>query len=77
LCGIEVLSIIPDYAIGFVMPVLNFLKECYNRKKIRLFGGFRIAPLCEIENSNEVVDFESITARNRRSIAYFGLNSRK
>ena len=26
----------------------------------------------EIENSNEVADFEAISARNRLSIAYFG-----
>ena len=28
----------------------------------------------EIENSNEVTDFEAISARNRLSIAYFGFN---
>jgi hypothetical protein len=29
----------------------------------------------EIENSNEVADFKAISARNRMSIAYFGLKS--
>tara|TARA_R110002050_G_scaffold80058_1_gene171310 strand:+ start:3044 stop:3223 length:180 start_codon:yes stop_codon:yes gene_type:complete len=27
----------------------------------------------EIENSNEVADFKAISARNRMSIAYFGI----
>ena len=31
----------------------------------------------EIENSNEVADFKAISARNRKSIAYFGFTAQK
>ena len=57
----------PDYAIEFVMSVAIARKSgCLEILAQQGYG--------EIENSNEVTDFEAISARNRLSIAYFGLN---
>jgi hypothetical protein len=38
-------------------------------------SGFLEILAYEMENSNEVADFEAILARNRLSIAYFGFNN--
>jgi hypothetical protein len=58
----------PDYVIGFVMSVAIARKSgCLEILAWHRYG--------EIENSNEVADFEAISARNRLSIAYFGLKS--
>jgi hypothetical protein len=58
-----------DYLIGFVMSVAIARKsDCLEILAQHRYG--------EIENSHEVADFKAISARNRMSIAYFGLKLR-
>tara|TARA_R110000737_G_scaffold327062_1_gene341078 strand:- start:262 stop:429 length:168 start_codon:yes stop_codon:yes gene_type:complete len=55
------------------MPV-PCLREVLQSQENRCLEILALHRYGEIENSNEVADFKAISARNRMSIAYFGLN---
>ncbi|WP_339718103.1 hypothetical protein [Cyclobacterium amurskyense] len=71
----------PDYVIGFLRPDNVRGEACPvftgSVAIVRKSGCLDILAkhrYGEIESSNEVADFEAISARNRLSIAYFAFN---
>ena len=63
-----------DYVIGFVIACPVFTGSVAIARKSDCLEVLAQRRYGEIENSNEVADFKAISARNRMSIAYFGLN---